>query len=254
MKTLSRLCDMQHKVTSCILYERRSTRTPKVVLRKAYAARHHILSRRSILSVLLEKVSTPERLFRSDSPCSRPSIAPYCDRVRAMVTPKRFEHIARVAGLAETIARANNFTPSELRATCLAAVLHDAARDLEPEAMFKLAPPETDMEREQPLSVHGRASRRLAEQWGVTDERILEAIEGHVFGVAHDNRIGMAVYIADVSEPGRGVNGDIRELAMSNLFRAYQRALDSKVNYLRSKGKAVHPATLKVYKEICSAA
>jgi predicted HD superfamily hydrolase involved in NAD metabolism len=171
-----------------------------------------------------------------------------------MVTPKRFEHIARVASLAEMIARANHFSPSELRATCLAAILHDAARDLDPEAMFKLAPPETEMEREHPLSIHGRASRKLAEQWGVTDERVLEAIEGHVFGVPYKNRIGMAVYIADVSEPGRGVNDDIRELAMSNLFRAYQRAVDSKVNYLRSKGKAVHPATLKVYTEICSAA
>jgi predicted HD superfamily hydrolase involved in NAD metabolism len=203
------------------------------------------------LSVLQGNVSTPERLFRSESPCNRPSIAPYCDRVKTLVTPKRFEHIVRVATLAETIARANKFTPDELRATCLAAVLHDAARDLDPEEMFRLAPPETDMEREHPLSVHGRASRRLAEKWGVTDERVLEAIEGHVFGVAHDNRVGMAVYIADVSEPGRGVNADIRELAMTNLFRAYQRAVDSKVNYLRSKGKAVHPATLEVYKAIC---
>jgi predicted HD superfamily hydrolase involved in NAD metabolism len=203
---------------------------------------------------LLEQPVIPERLFRSDSPCNRPSIAPYCDRVKAMVTPKRFEHIARVATLAETIARANNFTPSELRATCLAAVLHDAARDLDPKDMFKLAPPETEMERSHPLSVHGRASRRLAEQWGVTDERILEAIEGHVFGVPHNNRVGMAVYVADVSEPGRGVNDDIRELAMTNLFRAYQKAVDSKVCYLRSKGKTVHPATLEVYKKICSMA
>ncbi len=203
------------------------------------------------MSVIQGNVSTHERLFRSESPCNRPSIAPYCDRVKTMVTPKRLEHVVRVAILAETIARANKFTPDELRATCLAAVLHDAARDLDPEEMFRLAPPETDMEREHPLSVHGRASRRLAEKWGVTDERVLEAIEGHVFGVAHDNRVGMAVYIADVSEPGRGVNADIRELAMTNLFRAYQCAVDSKVNYLRSKGKAVHPATLEVYKAIC---
>ncbi|MGL4609240.1 MAG: bis(5'-nucleosyl)-tetraphosphatase (symmetrical) YqeK [Trueperaceae bacterium] len=171
-----------------------------------------------------------------------------------MVSPKRFEHIARVAALAETIAIANDFSESELRATCLAAVLHDAARDLDAAAMFKLAPPQTDLERDHHLSVHGRASRRLAEQWGVSDERVLEAIEGHVFGVAHNNHVGMAVYIADVSEPGRGVNDDIRELAMTNLFRAYQKAVNSKVSYLRSKGKAVHPVTLEVYQQICSLA
>ena len=63
----------------------------------------------------------------------------------------------------------------------------------------------------------------------------LNAIEGHVFGVPVGNRVGMAVYVADVSEPGRGVNADIRELAMSNLSRAYQQAVDSKVTYLRSQ-------------------
>ena len=168
-----------------------------------------------------------------------------------MVSEKRFEHIERVAILAETIARANDFNESDIRATSLAAVLHDVARDLPPQEMFTLAPPETELERDHPLSVHGRAGRKLAACWGVNDLRVLEAIEGHVFGVAHTNPIGMAVYIADVSEPGRGVNDDIRELAMTNLFRAYQRAVDSKVRYLQSKGKAIHPATLKVYREIC---
>lgn len=186
-----------------------------------------------------------------NSPCERSSIRPYCDRVKQLVSEQRFEHIERVAILAETIAIANHFNPAEIRATSLAAVLHDAARDLDTARMFELAPPETELERQHPLSVHGRAGRKLAEQWGISDPRILDAIEGHVFGVAHSNRVGMALYVADVSEPGRGVNHDIRDLAMTQLFRAYQRAVDSKVRYLRAKGKAVHPATLRVYKEIC---
>ncbi|MDZ7703074.1 MAG: bis(5'-nucleosyl)-tetraphosphatase (symmetrical) YqeK [Trueperaceae bacterium] len=193
-------------------------------------------------------------IFTVNSPCDRASIAPYCARVKQMVTPKRFEHIVRVAILAETIAIANDFSRGDLRATSLAAVLHDAARDLPPDEMFALAPPECPLEQQHPLSVHGRAARALAEGWGVSDERVLSAVEGHVFGVSHDNRVGMAVYIADVSEPGRGVNDDIRNLAMRNLFRAYQRALDSKVTYLRSKGKAVHPETLKIHQEICDLA
>lgn len=192
-----------------------------------------------------------EFIFPVISPCSRASISPYCERVKRMLTPKRFDHVVRVAILAETIALANGFDRGELRATSLAAVLHDVARDLPVEEMFLLTPPECELERKYPLSIHGRAGRRLAEIWGVSDERVLEAISGHTFGVRHDNRVGMAVYVADVSEPGRGVNSDIRDLAMTNLFRAYQRAVDSKVRYLRSKGKAVHPETLKVYEEIC---
>lgn len=189
-------------------------------------------------------------IFTLNSPCSRPSIHAHCERVRALVTPRRFKHIVRVAVLADTIARANAFSEDELRATSLAAVLHDAARDFSKAELFRLAPPENALEETHPIAVHGRAARRLAESWGISDPRVLGAIEGHVFGVSHDNRVGMVVYIADVSEPGRGVNEDIRELAMRDLVKAYGRAVDSKVRYLRAQGKAVHPATLQVHREL----
>lgn len=191
-----------------------------------------------------------EPIFVVDSPCSRPSIEPYCARVRQLLSPRRFGHVLRVASLADSIALANGFTRGERRATAQAAVLHDVARELSAHELFRLAPPQSDLERDHPMAVHGRAGRVLAAQWGVSDERILEAIEGHVFGVPVDNRVGMAVYVADVSEPGRGVNEDIRELAMKSLFRAYQRAVDSKVRYLSEQGKAVHPRTLEVYEAI----
>jgi predicted HD superfamily hydrolase involved in NAD metabolism len=193
-------------------------------------------------------------IFTVNSPCSRSSLSAHCERVRTLVTPRRFEHIIRVAILAETIARANAFSAGEIRATSLAAILHDAARDLTTRELLRLAPPENELELEHPIAVHGRAARRLAESWGVGDERVLEAIEGHVFGVSKDNRVGMAVYVADVCEPGRGVNDDIRELAMRDLARAYRRAVDAKVRYLKGQGKAIHPITLSVHRELLEAA
>ena len=174
--------------------------------------------------------------------------------MRQRVSERRFSHILRVAQLADEIARANHFSERELHITSQAAILHDVARELSPQDMFRLAPPETELERNFPMTLHGRAGRKIAESWDVTNKQILDAIEGHVFGVEHDNRPGMAVYIADVSEPARGVNQDIRELAMTDLFSAYQRAVDSKVRYLQSKGKAVHPITLKVHRALCSVA
>lgn len=195
-----------------------------------------------------------EAIFTPNSPCSRSSVAPYCERVRALVKPARWAHIERVAILAETIARANGFAEDEVRATSLAAVLHDAARDLGDARLLELAPAMNDAERDHPIMVHGRASRALARSWGVTDERVLDAIEGHVYGPPPGHPIGMAVYVADVSEPGRGVNDDVRELAMSNLPRAYRRAVRTKVDYLRSRGKVVHPKTLEVHDQILAEA
>jgi len=192
----------------------------------------------------------PELRLPPVGPCRRPSIAPYCERVRALLSPERFAHVMRVAELAEAIALANRFDAGEMRATLLAAVLHDIARELDAAALQRLAPPENDLETEQPLALHGRAGRVMAMAWGVSDERVLEAIEGHVFGVRLGDRVGMAVYVADVSEPGRGVNDDIRQQAMHHLERAYRRAVTTKVRYLRSRGKDVHPRTLAVHDEL----
>jgi predicted HD superfamily hydrolase involved in NAD metabolism len=173
--------------------------------------------------------------------------------VRAKLSPQRFEHVMRVAELTESIGRANRFDEGELRAALLAAVLHDVARELSDEELFRLAPPENSLEEEEPLALHGRAGRAIASAWGVSDERVLEAIEGHVFGVRRGDRIGMAVYIADVSEPGRGVNDDIRHLAMQSLERAYRKAVTTKVAYLQSRGKGIHPRTLAVHDELVQA-
>ncbi len=198
----------------------------------------------------VHETTTLDPRFPPTGPCRRPSIWPYCERVRARLSPERFAHVMRVAELAENIALANDFDAGELRATVLAAVLHDVAREEEVETLMRLAPPENDLERRHPMAVHGRAGRVIAVSWGVNDGRVLDAIEGHVFGVRPGDRVGMAVYVADVSEPGRGVNDDLRALAMAHLERAYRRAVQTKVRYLRSRGKDVHPRTLQVHDEL----
>ncbi len=176
------------------------------------------------------------------------SVVDLSERVRRLVKPERYEHILRVAELAAQIARANALDEGK---AYLAAVLHDAARDLSAERLQELAPPENELERKHPLALHGRAGRRLAQQWGVEDEEVLEAIEGHVYGVSPDHKIGMALYIADVSEPGRGVNHDIREMALSGrLEEAYQEAVICKVNYLQRKGIEPHPRTMAAYRAV----
>lgn len=176
------------------------------------------------------------------------AIADYAENVRRLVKPERYEHILRVAELAVQIARANGLDQEK---THLAAILHDAARDLSVKRLLELAPPENEIERNHALALHGRAGRRLAQEWGVEDEEVLEAIEGHVYGVCPDHKIGMAIYVADVSEPGRGVNHDIREMALSGrLEEAYQKAVLCKVKYLTGKGIEPHPRTWAAYRAL----
>jgi predicted HD superfamily hydrolase involved in NAD metabolism len=165
-------------------------------------------------------------------------------RVQLMVKAKRFEHILRVAELARDIAAANGLDPYRAE---LAGVLHDLARDLTGEELLELAPAESPMDAENPLALHGRAARALLEDWGFDDQIVLEAVEDHVTGPRGGNPIALAVYIADVSEPGRGVNHDIREMAFQDLERAYMASLCCKVHYLERCGKPVHPRTRAAY-------
>ncbi|MFN3265769.1 MAG: bis(5'-nucleosyl)-tetraphosphatase (symmetrical) YqeK [Deinococcales bacterium] len=165
-------------------------------------------------------------------------------RVEQMVKPERFAHIKRVAALAHDIALAHGLDADR---AYLAGLLHDVARDLPNEELLRLAPPESESDTSHPLVVHGRAGRVLLERWGITDSEILDAVEEHVTGPRDSNLLSICVYIADISEPGRGVNDDIRELAFLDLEHAYHKSLTCKVHYLQAKGKVVHPRTLAAY-------
>ena len=179
-----------------------------------------------------------------------PALAPIADldvwreRVRLMVKPRRYDHVLRVAHLACEIALANN---QDAERAYLAGILHDIGRDLPDSELLRLAPPECRIDAAHPLALHGRAGRALLERWGFTDQAVLDAVEDHTTGPRELNPVSMAVYVADVSEPGRGVNEDIRELAFTDLEAALRLAIGSKVRYLRGRGIEVHPRTVRAF-------
>ena len=176
-----------------------------------------------------------------------PQVQFWLDCVQGMVKPKRFEHILRVAQLAAEIAAANRV--DSYRAY-LAGILHDLARDLPGDELLRLAPATCSEDTNNPLAVHGRAARALLESWGFDDAVVLEAVEEHVTGPRFGNLVAVAVYVADVSEPGRGVNDDIRERAFVDLEGAFAQAIFCKVRYLERTGKPVHPFTYIAFERL----
>lgn len=161
--------------------------------------------------------------------------------MRLLVRPRRFEHVLRVAQLAAELAHAAGGDGARAYA---AGMLHDIARDLPDAELLRLAPPECPIDAAHPLALHGRAGRALLEHWGFADGVILEAVEDHTTGPRGGNLVSAALYVADVSEPGRGVNEDIRALAYQDLPAALASAVGAKVRYLRGRGIEVHPRTL----------
>ncbi|AZI43008.1 HD domain-containing protein [Deinococcus psychrotolerans] len=179
-------------------------------------------------------------------PAPRPlaDLAEWESRARLMVKARRYDHVVRVADLAYQIARANRLDADR---AYLAGILHDIARDLPDSELLRLAPPEVPIDAAHPLALHGRAARTLLERWGYRDEVVLRAVEDHTTGPRSACSVSACVYVADVSEPGRGVNQHIRELAMVDLEGALALAISSKVHYLQARGIPVHPRTLSAY-------
>ncbi len=167
--------------------------------------------------------------------------------LEALSEPRR-AHSLRVAELAKKIAEKNGLDPEK---AYLAGLLHDVAKELPEAELLHLAPPENPVEEAHPLVLHGRAARVLAERAGVRDPEVLAAIEGHVVGVAPDFPLGIAVYLADLADPGRGYNQDLLERALKGeLLSAYEEGVRRKVAYLEARGIPVHPFTREVLRRL----
>ena len=117
----------------------------------------------------------------------------------AVVTPRRREHIARVAALMRDWADRLHLSGGDRARWTAAGTLHDALRDAGAAELRELLGDEfADFP---PPLLHGpAAAHRLAAD---ADDELLDAIRYHTVGHPRLGRLGRALYLADFLEPGR---------------------------------------------------
>jgi predicted HD superfamily hydrolase involved in NAD metabolism len=166
---------------------------------------------------------------------------------RERLSEKRYGHTVRVANTAESLARKHGLDPAQTRLTAL---LHDAARETEPDEFLRLAKEWNlsvgEPEQQSPKLLHGPVAAELARrELGVADEEVLAAIRVHTIGAAEMGPLALALYVADKIEPARDYPsvGKIRDLASSDLREAAAESLRRVIAHNEGRGRSVHPAS-----------
>ncbi len=135
---------------------------------------------------------------RNSDPSIRPELRPSLPDW-AIMSPKRVDHVKRVAALAYTWALEMGVPDSERHRWLRAVWLHDALRDASQEELETTAPSTPG-----PIELrHGPASAARAKGDGETDRGVLDAVRYHSVGLAEWDLVGRVLYCADYLDPGR---------------------------------------------------
>lgn len=183
---------------------------------------------------------------------------PAPDEVRAWlkerVRPERLAHIERVA---ETAVRLAERWGADVRAASLAALLHDAARDMPLDALRAYvethAVPVTPIEMEVPVLLHAPVGAHLARhELGVTHPDVLAAIRNHTVGRPGMGLLERIILLADYTEPGRDFPGvvEVRAWLDDDLSVALRLAFDQMILFNVERKRLIPPETVAARNEL----
>ena len=166
---------------------------------------------------------------------------------RSRLSEKRYFHTLRVADTAADLAHVHGLGESRVR---LSALIHDAAREIEPEEFLRLAEewdlPVGEPERQSPKLLHGPVAAELARrELGVRDEEVLEAIRVHTTAKQGMGPLALTLYVADKIEPARDYPSveRLRKLAREDLHVAATESLRRAIDHNELRGKPIHPSS-----------
>lgn len=169
------------------------------------------------------------------------------DFAKSRLSDKRYAHTLRVSDTAGRLAHIHGL---DVYRTRLAALLHDAARELSRDEFLRLAEEWRlslgEPERESPKLLHGPIAAELAHRkLGIKDVEVLEAVRVHTTGAPGMSGLALAVYVADKIEPARDYPSvaRLRELANRDLRGAAREALRRAIAYNEERGRPTHPSS-----------
>ena len=181
-------------------------------------------------------------------PCTVDRAGLWIEKLFTALKPGRFAHSLSVAYTARRLAGIHG---EDLLRAEQAGLLHDCAKYIPLSEMQQIAAAHglTDDPAflESGALLHSLVGAWLAEDlYGMDDPAVLEAIRYHNTGCAGMSRLAMCVCLADSIEPLRRSYphlDKVRMLSEHSLEQALLLSLEGTAEYVRSRGKYLHPRT-----------
>ncbi len=169
------------------------------------------------------------------------------EKLKKDLKPQRYEHTLRTVLKAMELSMG---TAADKEVVFYASLLHDCAKYKKPnESQKKHLEDFADCE---PI-IHAPLGAIVAqEEYGICDERILNAIKYHSTGRAKMTIEEMIVFLADALEDGRDYPnlGNIKKSTETSLKAGVLTSLEGVFRYESEKGNKVHHLTLEAIEDI----
>ncbi len=167
------------------------------------------------------------------------------------LSEKRYIHTCNVKNLAVKLAKKHG---ADVESAAFAAFFHDIAKEVPKDKMLQIFAKNVIMSNgvlKRPFPVwHGVAAAIIAkEDYGITDEQIINAIMCHTTGREDMTLLDKIIYVADMASEDRTFPEAelIRKTAMKDVSKALVKALGMSISWLKADGKTVDKQTLVAY-------
>ncbi len=175
------------------------------------------------------------------------------NQLKRVLSPARFQHSE---GVMKEACRLAEFYHVNVQKAQIAGILHDCAKNIDESEAVQLLERSgvllDHIQKRMPTLWHGILGAILAkEEYGVTDDEILDAIYWHTTGKAGMTPLEKIIFIADYIEEGRSFEGveEARKLAYQDMNHCILFCSDATIRNVLQKGWLLHPNTIDTRNE-----
>lgn len=177
--------------------------------------------------------------------------------LRQRLSSERYAHSLGAHDKALELAERFGFSPDDYHRASVASLLHDAAKLMPPEELFRFCDTYglriSAEDRLSPQTLHPYVGAEMVRQaFDIRDDDILNAIRYHTTGRAGMSRVEKVVFIADKIEGNtrnplytQKVNALLNYRDPTSLDETMLYLMDSTITFLIEKRQLIHPRTIE---------